>query len=175
VLLKNNGSVLPIRPGAKVLVTGPGANSIAMQSGGWTVSWQGSDVTNADFPNGQTIYSALAEAIQDAGGQATLSADGSTGTKPDVAIVVFGESPYAEFLGDVPTLAYQPGEQRDLALLRRLKAQGIPTVSVFLSGRPMRGHRSLRRYFRAVTGSATRAAKPSGVCRKTRGWTSRRR
>jgi beta-glucosidase len=137
VLLKNNGSVLPIRPGAKVLVSGAGADSIAMQSGGWTVSWQGSDVTNADFPNGQTIYSALANAVGDAGGKATLSADGSFATKPDVAVVVFGEKPYAEFLGDVPTLAYQPGDQRDLALLRKLKAQGIPVVSIFLSGRPM--------------------------------------
>lgn len=137
VLLKNNGSVLPIKPGAKVLVAGPGADSIAMQAGGWTVSWQGSDVTNADFTNGQTIYSAVAEAVAAIGGKASLSADGSFTDKPDVAIVVFGEKPYAEFLGDVPTLAYQPGDQRDLALLKRLKAAGVPVVSVFLSGRPM--------------------------------------
>src|SRR4051812_36098342 len=57
VLLKNEGSVLPIRPGAKVLVAGPGADNIAMQSGGWTVSWQGSDVTNDDFAkNGRTVF-----------------------------------------------------------------------------------------------------------------------
>lgn len=137
VLLKNNGSVLPLRPGARVLVSGPGADSIAMQSGGWTVSWQGSDVTNGDFPNGQTIYAALAEALDEAGGKATLSRDGTFAEKPDVAIVVFGENPYAEFLGDVPTLAYQPGEPRDLALLRKLNAQGIPVVSILLSGRPL--------------------------------------
>lgn len=137
VLLKNNGSVLPIRAGSKVLVAGPGANSIAMQSGGWTVSWQGGDVTNADFPNGQTIYAALDQAVRANGGKSTLSEDGSFQEKPDVAVVVFGEKAYAEFLGDVPTLAYQPGDERDLALLRKLKAQGIPVVSVFLSGRPM--------------------------------------
>ncbi|MES2136661.1 MAG: glycoside hydrolase family 3 N-terminal domain-containing protein [Pseudomonadota bacterium] len=137
VLLKNNGSTLPIRPGANVLVSGAGADSISMQSGGWTISWQGSDTTNADFPNGQTIYSALAEAVNEAGGKAALSPDGSFVAKPDVAVVVFGEKPYAEFLGDVPTLAYQPGDQRDLALLRKLKADGIPVVSIFLSGRPM--------------------------------------
>ncbi len=137
VLLKNNGSVLPIKPGAKVLVAGPGADNIAMQAGGWTVSWQGSDVTNADFTNGQTIYSAVAEAVAASGGTAMLSADGSFADKPDVAIVVFGEKPYAEFLGDVPTLAYQPGDQRDLALLKKLKASGVPVVSVFLSGRPL--------------------------------------
>lgn len=137
VLLKNNGSTLPIKPGAKVLVTGPGADSIAMQAGGWTVSWQGSDVTNADFTNGQTVYAAVAEAVAASGGKANLSADGSFTEKPDVAIVVFGEKPYAEFLGDVPTLAYRPGDQRDLALLKKLKAAGVPVVSVFLSGRPM--------------------------------------
>ena len=137
VLLKNNGSILPIKAGAKVLVTGPGADSIAMQAGGWTVSWQGSDVNNADFPNGQTLYSAVAEAVAASGGRASLSPDGSFSEKPDVAIVVFGEKPYAEFLGDVPTLAYQPGDQRDLSLLKKLKAAGVPVVSVFLSGRPM--------------------------------------
>lgn len=137
VLLKNEGSVLPIRPGANVLVTGPGAQSIAMQTGGWTVSWQGTDVRNEDFPNGQTIADALSAAVQEAGGRASVSADGRFERKPDVAVVVFGERPYAEFLGDVPTLAYQPGDQRDLALLRKLKAQGIPVVSIFLSGRPM--------------------------------------
>jgi beta-glucosidase len=54
-----------------------------------------------------------------------------------VAVVVFGETPYAEGLGDVKTLEYSPADKRDLALLRRLKAAGVPVVSVFLSGRPL--------------------------------------
>ncbi|WP_166941335.1 glycoside hydrolase family 3 protein [Sphingopyxis panaciterrae] len=137
VLLKNNGSVLPIKPGAKLLVAGPGADNMAMQSGGWTISWQGTDVTHADFPNGQTIWEALNKAVGEAGGKATLSADGSYTGKPDVAIVVFGEEPYAEFQGDVPTLDYQPAEAKDLATLKKLKAAGIPVVALFLSGRPM--------------------------------------
>ena len=138
VLLKNDGSVLPIQPGAKVLVAGPGANSIAMQSGGWTVSWQGSDVTNGDFAkNGRTIFAAIAEAVKASNGTTTLSTDGSFATKPDVAIVVFGEKPYAEFQGDIPTLDYQPTDASDLALLRKLKSAGVPIVSIFLSGRPL--------------------------------------
>ncbi|WP_374523742.1 glycoside hydrolase family 3 N-terminal domain-containing protein [Sphingopyxis sp.] len=137
VLLKNNGSVLPIKPGARVLITGPGANSMAMQSGGWTISWQGTDVTHADFPNGQTIWEAMDRAVRDAGGIATLSDDGVYKEKPDVAVVVFGEHPYAEFQGDVPTLDYQPAEAKDLGVLKKLKAAGIPVVAVFLSGRPM--------------------------------------
>ncbi len=137
VLLKNNGGVLPIKPGARVLVTGPAADSMAIQSGGWTISWQGTDVTHADFPNGQTIWEALNKSVRDAGGVATLSDGGAYKEKPDVAIVVFGEAPYAEFQGDVATLDYQPSEATDLATLKKLKAAGIPVVALFLSGRPM--------------------------------------
>jgi len=66
-----------------------------------------------------------------------LAVDGRYAVKPDVAVVVFGEDPYAEFQGDRPTLAYKPGNETDLALLKRLKADGIPVVAVFLSGRPL--------------------------------------
>ncbi len=134
VLLKNEG-VLPIRPGARVLVAGEAADSIGQASGGWTVSWQGTDTTNADFPGGTSIWAGLNAAVTEAGGMAELSADGSFQTRPDVAIVVFGETPYAEFQGDVETLDFAPEEP--LELLRRYKAAGIPTVSVFLSGRPL--------------------------------------
>ncbi|MBC6983409.1 exo 1,3/1,4-beta-D-glucan glucohydrolase [Caulobacter sp. 17J80-11] len=135
VLLKNNGSVLPIRPGARVLVAGAAADDIGQASGGWTLTWQGVGNTNADFPNGQSIWSGLAAAVKDAGGTAVLSADGTFVERPDVAIVVFGETPYAEFQGDVETLDFAP--EGPLTLLRKLKAQGVPTVSVFLSGRPL--------------------------------------
>ncbi|MGJ3627678.1 glycoside hydrolase family 3 protein [Sphingomonas sp. MMS24-JH45] len=50
---------------------------------------------------------------------------------------MFGEQPYAEFMGDRPNLEYSPDDKSDLALLRRLKAAGVPVVAVFLSGRPM--------------------------------------
>jgi beta-glucosidase len=137
VLLKNNGSFLPIKPGARVLVTGPAADNMAIQSGGWTISWQGTDVVRSDFPNGQTIWEALNKSVRDAGGVATLSEGGVYKEKPDVAIVVFGEDPYAEFQGDVPTLDYQPTGATDLATLKKLKAAGVPVVALFLSGRPM--------------------------------------
>ncbi|WP_292223964.1 glycoside hydrolase family 3 N-terminal domain-containing protein [Brevundimonas sp.] len=134
VLLKNEG-VLPIRANARVLVAGTAADDIGQASGGWTLSWQGTGNTNADFPQGQSIWAGINEAVSQSGGTAALSADGSFTTKPDVAIVVFGESPYAEFQGDVDNLAYVP--TAPLETLKRLKAAGIPTVSVFLSGRPM--------------------------------------
>lgn len=138
VLLKNNGSILPIKGSANILVAGDGADDIGKQSGGWTISWQGTGNTNADFPHGQSVYGGIKEAAEAAGGKATLSVDGNfSGKKPDVAIVVVGEDPYAEFQGDRPNLDYQSGEKADLALIKKLKAQGIPVVTVFLSGRPM--------------------------------------
>jgi beta-glucosidase len=137
VLLKNNGGVLPIKPGANILVAGRAADEIAQAAGGWSITWQGTDVTNKDFPNGQSIWSGIEQAARDVGGRATLSKDGSFAQKPDAAIVVFGETPYAEFTGDRPTLEYSPEDKQDLALLRKLKAAGVPVVAVFLSGRPM--------------------------------------
>lgn len=136
VLLKNDG-VLPVRSSANILVVGSAADNIPQQSGGWSLSWQGDGNTNADFPNAQSIYAGIAEATRAAGGSATLSADGSFTQKPDLAIVIFGEQPYAEGLGDVRTLEFEAGDKQSLALLKKLKSAGIPVVSVFLSGRPL--------------------------------------
>src|SRR5690606_18670850 len=57
--------------------------------------------------------------------------------KPDVAVVVFGEEPYAEFQGDLSDLMFKGGKSGDLELIQKLKADGIPVVAVFLSGRPL--------------------------------------
>ena len=137
VLLKNDG-VLPVKASANVLVAGSGADDIGKQSGGWTLSWQGTGNANADFPNAESIWAGLKSAVEAGGGHATLAVDGAFDKKPDVAIVVFGENPYAEGVGDLKTtLEYQPGAKTDLALLKSLKARGVPVVAVFLSGRPL--------------------------------------
>jgi len=137
VLLKNDRRTLPLNPRAKILVAGDAADSMAAQTGGWTIDWQGDHNANADFPGSTTIFAGIQAAAAAAGGSARLSKDGRFADKPDVAIVVFGEGPYAEFEGDRETLEYSPGDQHDLQLLRRLHAKGVPTVAVFLSGRPM--------------------------------------
>lgn len=137
VLLKNQRGTLPLDPGKKLLVAGDGADSMAKQSGGWTLTWQGTGTTRADFPNGETIWEGLEDAVHAAGGSAELAPDGRYRSKPDAAIVVIGENPYAEFQGDLPTLLYKPGDDSDLQLIRKLKADGIPVVTVFLSGRPL--------------------------------------
>ncbi|RYY40886.1 MAG: glycoside hydrolase family 3 protein, partial [Sphingomonadales bacterium] len=76
VLLKNNG-VLPLKASANILVAGPGADSLQMQTGGWTLSWQGDGNPNALFPGATSIYGGIKKAIEASGGKATLSADGS--------------------------------------------------------------------------------------------------
>src|ERR1700730_14851407 len=137
VLLKNANHLLPLSPGLHVLVAGDGANSIGKQSGGWTITWQGTGVTNMNFPHADTIFAGILGAIQVAGGTAELNHAGNFKTRPDVAVVVFGENPYAEFQGDIGSVEYSPGDRSDLELLRRLHGQGVPVVAVFLSGRPL--------------------------------------
>lgn len=144
VLLKNNKGVLPIQPKKNVLIAGAAANNIGQQSGGWTLSWQGTDNTNKDFPGATSIFDGLAQAINKIGGQAVLSEDGrwtkddfKGQASPDLAVVVIGEEPYAEWHGDIANIEYQAGTKTDLALLKTLKAQGIPVITVFISGRPL--------------------------------------
>lgn len=135
VLLKNTG-VLPLKPGVRIEVAGRASNNIPQQAGGWSVTWQGGgDLTAADFPGATSIYAGIAAAAKAAGGEASLAAKGDGTGAPDVAIVVFGEEPYAEFVGDRKDLAFR--DEEGLTLLKAYRARGIPTVAVFLSGRPM--------------------------------------
>ncbi len=137
VLLKHRDSVLPISPKAKVLVVGKAAQDLGQQAGGWSVSWQGMEQANEHFPGATSIYSGLEAAITSSGGEIQFSEDGRFSSRPDVAVFVFGESPYAEGQGDRNSVEYAPGDRSDLEILQTLKAEGVPVVSVFLSGRPM--------------------------------------
>jgi beta-glucosidase len=137
VLLKNDHGTLPLNPRLKILVAGEAADSIAMQAGGWTIDWQGDHNSNADFPGATSIFGGIRAAVAAAGGAAVLSEDGRFAEKPDAAVVVFGERPYAEFEGDRENLQFSPNDKDGLELLRRLRAEGVPTVAVFLSGRPL--------------------------------------
>ncbi len=137
VLLKNKAQLLPLSPKANVLVAGLGADNIGMQSGGWSITWQGTGNENSDFPGGTSILDGIAKKVNQAGGQVAYDLNGEFDTRPDVAIVVFGEQPYAEGNGDLDNLEYQRGNKTDLALLRKFKDAGIPVVSLFISGRPM--------------------------------------
>jgi beta-glucosidase len=106
VLLKNDECLLPLSPSMHVLVAGDGADNIGKQAGGWSLSWQGTGNVNADFPGATSIYEGIRAAVTAAGGTAELAVDGTHSARPDVAVVVLGENPYAEWHGDLHSLDY---------------------------------------------------------------------
>lgn len=139
VLLKNNHDVLPLRRGSRVLVVGKSADSIANQVGGWSLTWQGTDNGNADFPHATSVLAGIRAADGAANVSYRATPDGvDTGTF-DAIIAVIGETPYAETMGDIlPSATLRHGDRHpeDLAVLKAA-ASGKPVVTVFLSGRPL--------------------------------------
>ncbi|RYY01212.1 MAG: glycoside hydrolase family 3 protein [Gammaproteobacteria bacterium] len=122
VLLKNKNNLLPIKAGSKILIAGDGADNIGKQAGGWSISWQGTGNVNSDFPGATSIYKGIADAAKANGSKVTLNESGDYTQKPDVAVVVFGENPYAEMQGDINKLDY--ASDKELKLLQKFKAQG---------------------------------------------------
>ncbi|MET9789193.1 glycoside hydrolase family 3 N-terminal domain-containing protein [Streptomyces canus] len=129
VLLKNAGSVLPLRRSQKVYVAGSNADDIGNQSGGWTVTWQGA---SGDITPGTTIL----EAMRGNSARLTYSKDASEPlTGYDVGVVVVGETPYAEGVGDV-------GNGHDLELSAADRAAvdkvcaAMKCAVLIVSGRP---------------------------------------
>ncbi|MFG2834190.1 glycoside hydrolase family 3 N-terminal domain-containing protein [Streptomyces zaomyceticus] len=131
VLLKNEGSVLPLKPSQKVYVAGSNADDLGNQAGGWTISWQGS---SGRTTTGTTILEGMRKAAPDA--DIAWSKDASAATDGyDVGVVVVGETPYAEGFGDV-------GNGNDLELTAADKAAvdkvcaAMPCAVLVVSGRP---------------------------------------
>lgn len=139
VLLKNDSAALPLQPGRKVLVVGASADSLSNQTGGWSLTWQGTENSNADFATGQTLLTALREALGEA--NVVYSADGSgvNVSDYDAVVAVLGETPYAEYNGDIrfPTpVQHSLQHPGDLAALQAVSGKGTPVVTVLYSGRP---------------------------------------
>ena len=130
VLLKNKDGILPLpKEGKTIIVAGRGADNIGMQSGGWTISWQGDMGQTTD---GTTILDAIKSAVSP-GTVVEYTPDGTAYTG-DLAVVVVGEKPYAEMQGDRKDLKL---DKEDLDVIKRFKENDIPVVVVLLSGRPM--------------------------------------
>ncbi len=136
VLLKNNHKTLPLDAQKTILVIGDGADSIAKASGGWTLSWQGGEHSNAEFPNGHSILAGIQEVVNANGGKVIYDPSGTSNQTADAVIAVYGENAYAEFQGDRDTLDFETADF-DTSRLEAFKARNIPVISVFLSGRPM--------------------------------------
>jgi beta-glucosidase len=131
VLLKNDRKALPLSKTAKrIHVAGSNANDVGNQCGGWTISWQGE--SGAPTTGGTTILAALRAAAGE--NRITYARDGLGAAGADVAVVVVGETPYAEFKGDRDDLSLSR-EDRDA--IANVKKAGVPMVLVVVSGRPV--------------------------------------
>ncbi|HLX59826.1 MAG TPA: glycoside hydrolase family 3 N-terminal domain-containing protein [Planctomycetota bacterium] len=132
VLLKNEKKTLPLsKTAARIHVAGLGADELAMQCGGWTISWQGK--LGTPIPGGTTILSGIKSAVSK-DTKITYSKDGTGAEGATVGVVVIGEKPYAETEGDSTDLML-PKDQ--LETFVNMKKAGIPLVVVVLSGRPV--------------------------------------
>jgi beta-glucosidase len=138
VMLKNDGGVLPLRRGRRVLVVGKNADSIANQAGGWSLTWQGTENANGDFPSGDSILAGIREAAGEGNASFSETARGVDLAGFDAVIAVVGETPYAETSGDIPlsgTLQHSRRHPEDLAVLDAVAGKGVPVVTVFVTGR----------------------------------------
>jgi beta-glucosidase len=131
VLLKNDRRALPLSKTARrLLVAGKNADDLGNQCGGWTITWQGKSGTPT---TGTTILAAL-RAAAGKGTEVAYAKDGDGAAGADAAVVVVGETPYAEMLGDREDLALT---REDLDAIANVKKAGIPLVVVVVSGRPL--------------------------------------
>ncbi|NRF93371.1 carbohydrate-binding protein [Paenibacillus frigoriresistens] len=136
VLLKNdkvNGSpILSQLSGMnKIFVAGKSANDIGLQSGGWSITWQGA---MGNTTTGTTILQGIQQVVGNTK-NVTYNKHGRGAEGKDVAIVFIGETPYAESNGD--GLNKLKLDAEDLATLDNVKASGVPTIVVLVSGRPL--------------------------------------
>ena len=141
-LLRNQGNVLPLSKSAKIVVTGPNADNMAWQVGGWSVSWQGPFTSGhvccegppGQIPPGTTVRAGLQKAdpnVVFAADQATAVADAASA---DAVVVAVGEKAYAEGLGDNPAPQLTADQK---ALVSALEATGKPVIVVVVAGRPL--------------------------------------
>ena len=146
VLLKNNRHVLPLDPGARLLVVGKSANRIANQAGGWSIDWQGASNENLDFPAGSSILDGIRQVASPGNVSFNEHASGVDVAGFDAVIAVIGETPYSEFFGDLScglnprcprAMEHARLHPEDLEVLSRVSGKGTPVVTIFLSGRPL--------------------------------------
>ncbi|MBH1941937.1 glycoside hydrolase family 3 protein [Mobilitalea sibirica] len=104
VLLKNENDILPLKEGQKIFVTGPAMNDMGLQCGGWGLTWQGlMDRGGAKVTEGTTILEGLKEYGEIYGYE--IITDKDRAEEADLVLLVIGEIPYAEYMGDTEDLS----------------------------------------------------------------------
>ncbi len=131
VVLKNDGNLLPLAKTGPIALGGKSADNTGNQCGGWTITWQG---TTGNGVTGATSVKQALEAVVGAS-NVSYSLTGPTAAGgASVGIAVIGETPYAEGMGDRADLSLAAA---DVAVVQAMKAAGLKTVVVLMSGRPM--------------------------------------
>lgn len=139
VLLKNDNSVLPIKKGTKIFVTGPAANDVGVQCGGWTITWLGK--TDADnnrrkwIPEGKTILDGLNELADEY--ELTIITDPEKAAEANMTLLCLGEKTYSEWKGDSANISItkEIGLNGNAKAIDLAKSLGHPTVTCIVSGR----------------------------------------
>ncbi|HEY1320338.1 MAG TPA: glycoside hydrolase family 3 C-terminal domain-containing protein, partial [Streptosporangiaceae bacterium] len=141
-LLRNQNNVLPLSDSSKLVVTGPNADNMAWQLGGWSVSWQGAFTSGhvcCEGPKGQTPPgTTILKGLQTQDSNVTFAPDQATAVadaaSADAVVVAVGEKAYAEGLGDNPSPQLTPDQQN---LVSALEKTGKPVIVVVVAGRPL--------------------------------------
>lgn len=131
VLLKNEASLLPLKPNISVCILGPAADSVGVLCGGWTIEWLGK-TDNPDV-GGRTLREAVSDYLNENGGRTVENP-----ADADVVLLAVGESPSAEYFGDASDLSLSGSQtlKGNAAAVTAARESGKPTVAVLVSGRP---------------------------------------
>ncbi len=131
VLLKNDKHALPLRDPKNILIVGRAADDVGMQAGGWTIEWQGD---HGDTTPGTSILDAFKKEFKNSNISYDAMAEKKLVKKAEVGIVVIGERPYAEGVGDRERLSLSP---EDLKRIAHAKQNSNKIVVIILAGRPL--------------------------------------
>ncbi len=138
VLLKNNQQILPLKREQKILVVGKAADSHILQSGGWSLTWQGTENQESDYTVADTLLAGFREVVGEKNISYSADAKNIDLQAFDVVIAVLAETPYAEGFGDIApnmTLSHSQRYPEDLAVLKAVAGKGKPVVTILMSGR----------------------------------------
>jgi beta-glucosidase len=131
VLLKNENDALPLSKNTQlVYIAGQAADDIGIQCGGWTIEWQGKP---GNIQPGTTILEGLIAGFSQET-KVDYNRDGNFQDVADVGIVVVGEKPYAEGVGDASDLSLS---DEDYDLIVKMSKHSQKLIVIIISGRPM--------------------------------------